>query len=323
MPVYNTAKYLDENILSIIHQTYTDWELIAVNDFSSDDTLEVLNKWATCDSRIKVYSNNSKGILPALKLAFSKAQGTWVTRMDSDDKMPVNKLELMMESWQPKSVVTGKVSYFSDKELGEGYQKYTHWINNVMDQKSFETEVFKECVIPSQNWLIHRDDFNELGAFDTLSYPEDYDLCFRFLQSNLKILPLNETLHFWRDREDRISRTGENYKDNRFFHLKVKYFLKWKLDKDKTLVLWGAGKNGKDLAKWWIKQDVQFTWVCENQNKIGHQIYDQTLAPTDGIFQIPNKQIVISVAGPKDKQNIAEILLNNGLKEGQDYWFFL
>ena len=60
---------------------------------------------------------------------------------------------------------------------------------------------------------------------------------------------MNVILHYWRDRSNRISRTWAEYKDNRFYELKVKYFNQLDRDTSRELVIWGAGKNGKDLVK--------------------------------------------------------------------------
>ena len=182
--------------------------------------------------------------------------------------------------------------------------------------------MYKECVIPSNCWLVHREDFDKIGAFSPETFPEDYDLCFRFTMGGLNVIGIPEVLHHWRDRSDRISRNWEVYKDNRFFDLKVNYFYRMSRDVSRPLVLWGAGKNGKDLAKLIKKREDKFHWVCDNQNKIGKDIYDVRLLDYSVIEELKSPQIIIGVASPSGQKEISLELAQFGLKKGEDYWFF-
>jgi len=251
MPVKDTAPYLEACISSILEQTFTDWELIAVNDNSSDDSLAILEGFATKDKRVKVFTNASPGLLEALRFGYAQTTGGLIHRMDSDDKMPLSKLQLMADAWQGKrSLVTGGTEYFKDNgKVGDGFRRYDAWLREVARNQSHAIEMYRECVIPSNCWLLHREDFDAIGGFEPETFPEDYDLCFRFITGGLHIIGLDEILHHWRDREDRISRNWEVYRDNRFYELKINYFFKHSRKQERPLVLWGAGKNGKDRAK--------------------------------------------------------------------------
>ncbi|MCW9041214.1 MAG: glycosyltransferase, partial [Flavobacteriales bacterium] len=77
MPVKNTSLYLSECLNSIINQTEKNWELIAVNDHSTDNSKEILASFANQDNRIKVWDNTGNGIIDALQLAYSKSSGTF------------------------------------------------------------------------------------------------------------------------------------------------------------------------------------------------------------------------------------------------------
>ena len=78
LPVYNGAAYLAESIESVIAQTYANWELIIVNDCSTDDSLAIASKYASQDDRIKVYSNPQNLKLPkTLNAGFEQADGAY------------------------------------------------------------------------------------------------------------------------------------------------------------------------------------------------------------------------------------------------------
>ena len=134
LPVYNAIPYLQICLDSIQNQTEENWELIAIDDFSTDHSLQILMDFKEKNpTRVKVFQNQKKGIIPALQLAFQKSQGEYITRMDADDLMEKTKLETLKGILQKngkRHLATGLVKYFSETTLGEGYQKYEQWLNH-------------------------------------------------------------------------------------------------------------------------------------------------------------------------------------------------
>lgn len=327
IPVKDTAKYLSDCLDSIVNQTYENWEVLAVNDGSSDNSLAILHDYESRDSRIKALDNPKLGLLLALRLGYKHSTGGFIHRMDSDDKMPIDKLEVMSEaliSSGKHSVVTGGAEYFMDEgEVGDGFNRYVAWLSKVSRENTHAENIYKESVIASNCWLVHREDFDAIGGFEPDTFPEDYDLCFRFYAGGLKIVGLDKILHLWRDRSDRISRNWDVYKDNRFLDLKTDYFIKVELDANRPLVIWGAGRNGKDIVRLLQSKEVKnINWVCDNERKIGKDIYDIRMEHYSSIPEMNNPQIIIAVASPDDQKDIEVKLITWGLKAGTDYWFF-
>ncbi len=326
MAVKDTAPYLRECIDSIIAQTYSNWELIAVNDHSTDDTPKILENYAQQDSRIRVFHSDRPKLIPTLQVAYAQVKGILINRMDSDDNMPNDKIETLVTEWHKYgkgTVIAGGTEHFVDEGVvGDGFLKYEQWLNEVARTSTHYQEIYKECVIPSHCWIIHKDDLDAADAFNPLIYPEDYDLCFRFYQLGLQIIGIDKILHHWRDRSNRISRTWDEYKDNRYFDLKLRFF--YKLDRDYTrpLVLWGAGKNGKDMAKLLQSKGDTFQWMCDNERKIGKDIYDVRLEHFETIPTLNRPQIMIVVSSPEGKKEIKALLLSWGKVPVTDYWFF-
>lgn len=326
MAVKDTAPYLHDCIDSILNQTYQNWELIAVNDHSSDETPEILDTYAEKDPRVRVFHSDHPRLIPTLQIGHAQCRGELINRMDSDDKMPDYKLEVLVNEWQKHGkghVIAGGTQHFVDEgEVGGGFLRYEQWLNDVAKNSRHTEEIYKECVIPSHSWIIHRDDFNAVDAFNPIVYPEDYDLCFRFYQKKLEIIGIDYVLHYWRDRSNRISRTWDEYKDNRYFDLKVKYFYEIDRDFSRPLVLWGAGRNGKDMAKLLLQKEQNFRWVCDSPNKVGKDVYGIIMEHFDAIPTIANPQIMIVVSSPDGKKEILQQLLNWGKEPVTDYWFF-
>jgi len=325
MPVYNTADFLPACLDSILAQTYRHWELWAVDDFSTDNSLGILQAYAQKDERIRVLPNKQKGIIDALRLAFAHSRGALVSRMDSDDLMEPHKLAVLAAGLLQKGgghLAVGAVEYFAAGTVGEGYQKYAAWLNSLIATGDCYRDIYKECVIPSPAWMVWREDLEACGAFEGDRYPEDYDLVFRFYEQRLKPIACTTVVHRWRDHASRASRNDPNYADNRFLELKVHYFLKLDYDQQRPLVLWGAGSKGKKIAKLLQQQNIDFDWICNNPKKIGKHIYGQPMFATSQLNNYAQPQVIIAVAQRQAQATIVEQLHANDWKAMVDYFFF-
>lgn len=325
IPFKNTAHYLPECLDSIVNQTYSDWEVFAVNDHSSDNSFELLTSYSQKDERIKVFQNKGNGIIPALQTGYAQSSGAFVTRMDSDDIMKPNRLEEMVKALQEKGIghiAVGQVKYFSSRGISNGYERYEEWLNRLTSTGSNFDEIYKECVIPSPCWMAHRDDFETCKGFEPQRYPEDYDLTFRFYEHELKIIPCDQVLHLWRDYDTRTSRTHEHYAQNYFLDIKLHYFLKLNHDINRPLVVWGAGFKGKKIAKGLKKHGLDFVWLCDNPKKIGKKIYGKELVHFEALQNLEKPQSIITVANEDAQNEIRSYFTELGQSPMQDYFFF-
>lgn len=307
LPVFNASKWLPECLNSILQQSFSDWELLAVNDQSTDGSLSILKSFAQKDSRIKVFTTKEKGIIPALRLAFEHSSGQFITRMDADDVMAPAKLERLRDLLQrsgPGHVVTGWVKYISTSTLGNGYLRYQDWLNGLCEHNTHYKDIYRECVLPSPCWMSFREDLIRCGAFEADQYPEDYDLCFRFYKNKLNVVSVKEVLHFWRDHPERTSRNSETYANQEYFDLKMPYFLNMDYNPSRPLVLWGTGKKGKILAQKLKSAEVTFAWITNNERKQGINIYDIITTSHLQLKELVNPQIIIAVSSPEDQEEI-------------------
>lgn len=325
MPVHNTAQYLPACLDSILNQTFRDWELIAINDHSTDNSKQILEKYARKDPRIRWYSNDQKGIIPALKKAAQYSQGEMVHRMDSDDLMPIDKLEKLHQKLVESgrgSVVTGMVRYFStDQELKQGFIDYGNWINKHIVRDTIFEDIFIECPIASPAWLMYREDLDRIGGITDGIYPEDYDLVFRMYVHGLTPKGISSVIHHWRDWPKRASRTKKEYKDQLFFDLKVRYFLKYKYRPEDKVVIWGAGRKGKKLFRRFQKFGIRPAWVTENTKKVGHVIYGTTLSTPEGLLH-SSRQVIVAISNPGARADIRRRMEKRGLVNNTDIFFF-
>ena len=325
IPAKNAGKYLHDCLNSILDQTETDWECIVVNDNSTDDTLSIFEEYAAKDIRFSVFSNPNRGVITALRLAYAKCSGELIHRMDADDIMPKHKLatlkRLLLENGKGH-VATGKVEYFSESTLGDGYKKYESWLNRLTETGSNFSELYRECVIASPCWMVYRSDFEKCGGFESDIYPEDYDLVFRFYEGGLSCLPCDEVLHLWRDYSVRSSRTSDLYADNRFLDIKCHYFLKLNFDESRPLIIWGAGRKGKAIAQYLIREGVVFHWLCNNPKKIGKDIYGVRMQSEAAIEELKKPQVIVAVANDEEQAVLKRYFHQRRMETMKDYFFF-
>jgi len=326
LPVKNGRDFILRCISSFNDQVVDgcETELVIVNDHSTDNTFSLVEKQAEA-GRVIVANNKGKGIIDALQTGYDLSSGNYISRMDADDVMPAKKLMRLYEVLQKTNahVATGKVKYFHlhEQRVGDGYRKYENWLNDIATNATYYNEIYKECVVASPNWLIRRRDFDRAGGFHG-QYPEDYDLVFRWYAQNYIIQAVNEITHHWYDHETRVSRNDDHYKENNFFTLKLYWFFKVDFQKERGIVIYGAGNKGKFLAKRIQEETSDIVWCSNNPKKIGKSIYGIKLISDDEEIEKMNRQIIVAIAVEEDKIKIKQRLVGAGLVEAKDFFFF-
>lgn len=325
MAFRNTERFLPECLDSVLAQTDPDWELIAVDDASSDGSRALVESYAARDARVKVFSSEGRGLIPTLQTCYKHSTGRYINRMDSDDRMPARKVEVLrqqLEAHGPGNMAVGLVEHFSEAEVMGGFRLYENWLNDLTRREANWDGLWKECVVQSHCWLVYREDFDRAGAFNPERYPEDYDLAFRFYRAGLQVRAVDELVHWWRDRPDRISRTEPEYLDQTYYDLKLKYFQELARDASRPLVVWGAGPKGKKLARKLQELEIPFHWVTDNTKKTGLHIYDVLVQPGDAALELEQPQIISAVSGPDDRAALLQRLQSAGMQQNKDFFMF-
>lgn len=117
MPLYNASRYVAEAIESIINQTYTNWELIIVNDGSTDNSLEVAKKYE--NEKIKVFNNSNKGASATRNFGYQKSKGAFIKFFDADDILSKNMLEeqLKLATINENCIISAKWGRFYNDDV--------------------------------------------------------------------------------------------------------------------------------------------------------------------------------------------------------------
>ena len=195
MPIYNSETYLDEAILSIIHQTYQNWELLVINEFgSNEEGKRIINRYAAIDSRIRLIQNSERlGIAESLNEGLRQARGEYIARMDGDDISLPKRIEKQVEFMENNNdiLLCGvQVEVF-------GSEKWDWKLETDSAQIRTDALFYSPCVHPTI--LFRRDVIDKYSIFYNKNYKasEDYDFFTRVLEFG-EIVNLKEVLFKYR-----------------------------------------------------------------------------------------------------------------------------
>ena len=119
-PIYNTRKYLNKCIKSLLSQTFTDFEILALDDGSTDGSSELLDQLACSDSRIKVVHKRNSGYGDTMNLGIAMARGKYISILESDDYAESNMLKVLLNKAEQMDAELVLANYFIDYVDDEG-----------------------------------------------------------------------------------------------------------------------------------------------------------------------------------------------------------
>lgn len=178
MPVYNSESYLEESVTSVLKQTFQGYELIVINDGSTDNSRKIIEKYAHADSRIRVIDQENKGLIDALNRGLQASRGKYLARMDSDDISLPDRLarQVAFMEAHPRVGACGTwIRYYGGND-GE-------WQTSADDQ-TIRCRLLFESVLAHPTVIMNRRLLEQHGLQYRLGYKhaEDYDLWVRIAQ---------------------------------------------------------------------------------------------------------------------------------------------
>jgi glycosyltransferase involved in cell wall biosynthesis len=197
MSVHNGEKYLEEAIESILHQTFSDFEFIIIDDGSNDSTPSLLARKAAVDSRILIHRfDNNRGLSTALNFGIRLARGQYVARMDADDISFPNRLQKQVRfmDTHPDIGVSGTwITFFG---LSSGVMQYETEHDDIRSRLLFGALFCHPTVIFRRNIIFERDLFYD----EQLTYAQDYELWGRVC-NRVRVANLPEVLLQYREHD--------------------------------------------------------------------------------------------------------------------------
>jgi glycosyltransferase involved in cell wall biosynthesis len=326
LPVHDAEPYLEPCLESLARQSLPDFEVVAVDDGSADGSADRLTAWAARDRRVRVLSEPRIGLVAALNLGLAACRAPVVARMDADDVSHPRRLELQAAALGADSdlgVVSCRVHHYPRAGVGEGFMLYEQWLNGLRTHDEMARERFVESPLAHPSAAVRRDLLIRAEGYHDRGWPEDYDLWLRLFEAGVRFAKVDRPLYFWREHHRRLTRRDLRYSPEAFLRCKAHHLLRGPLAGARRVVVWGAGRTGRRLARLLIEGGAEVAaFVDIDPRKIGGTARGRPIVPASDLPRLlePGAVVLAAVASRGARGLIRARLDALGLTEGADYW---
>jgi glycosyltransferase involved in cell wall biosynthesis len=328
MPCGNAAATVDEAVESILRQSLHDFELIAVDDGSTDGTLGRLTEWSRRDPRLRLLAVPRCGIIGALNAGLAACQAPLIARMDADDLAAPERLELqadLLEKEEDVSVAGCLVEAFPVDQVREGMRLYLEWLNALRRPEDIARAIFIESPLVHSSVVMRRSLVEALGGYQENGWPEDYDLWLRMYLAGGRFAKVEETLLRWREHPGRLTWTDSRYAVENFLRAKAHYLCGGPLRGRDAVLVWGAGQMGRRLAKHLEREGAPLAaFIDIDPRKIGRERRGRPILNPEDLpvwWKRYDRPALLAVVGSRGARALIRQRLEEfGLTEGLDWW---
>ncbi len=324
LPFRNAETTIRPCLASISNQTLSHFEMLAVNDHSSDRTQEIIEGWP--DSRIQLLNNPGKGLVDALNYGLRMARYPLIARMDADDLMRTSRLMRQFEMLQDHSdltVIGSRVALFPRTLVAKGYQEYIRWQNSLTSHQSLLNQRFVESPLAHPSVMFRKQVILDAGGYRSGDFPEDYELWLRLLQAGHKFGKHTDILLDWRESDNRLSKNHAMYRRPAFDRLRANYLEKLTTLSRRPVAYWGAGRKTRLRAQRLVEKGIKpWVWIDIDPKKIGNQIQQIPVTSPDILLnhdQPVKPFVLVYVTNHGARDLIQQELESYGYMAGEDY----
>ncbi len=322
MPIRNEERYLRATLDSLYRQTFPNWELIAVDDGSSDGTTKILAEAVRADNRVHVIRRDGGGLVSALNAGLKACRAPLLARLDGDDICHPRRLELQAAflNAQPEiGLAATAFRHFPRTGLKQGMIDYETWQNGLTDHALVIRDLLVESPFVHPSIMTRRSILEDLGGYQDNGWPEDYDLWLRMAAAGVTFARLPQPLLFWRDHPERATRTMDEYTADAFRACKCHHLLNGFLKDAQDVVIAGAGQEARAWQRLLAAMGVTVsTWLDVDPKKIGRILHNAPVISPRELHLNGRKMIVaIGVRGAREQfRSVAE---KRCWQEGMDF----
>jgi glycosyltransferase involved in cell wall biosynthesis len=205
MPVYNASRYLKDTIESVLAQTWSDFEILIIDDGSTDNSLEIAHFYSQKDKRVKLFLQENQGVSIARNQGVQLTSGEFVAFIDADDQWLPNKLAAHLQHFNQNSNLG--MSFAKTEFLTPDGQPTGKLSNSPLINLKTQHFLYENPTITVSNIVVRREVFQTIGYFDeNMNYAEDLDWCLRVIASQKwKVEGINQVLTRYRTCETGLS----------------------------------------------------------------------------------------------------------------------
>lgn len=322
LPARDAASTIGIALASLVAQTHRDFEILVVDDGSTDGTRRVASRWAEKDPRIRVIAGTGDGIVDALERGRREAAGEYLARMDADDVALPTRLQEQMRALSAGDALgicgTG-VRYVPRGAVSGGARRYERWLNGMRTPEELHRDRFIECPLAHPTWMMRRQAIDSVGGYRAGPFPEDYDLLLRVVAAGWRLVTVPEVRHLWREDPERLSRRNSRYAPAAFARCKARH-LRAAFPKRNGVVIWGAGPTGKIFSKGWCSSGGQLRAFVEiDPRKIGQEIHGAPVVAPDELHRFRDALGAAAVGREGAREQVRTGFVERGWREGVDF----
>lgn len=255
IPVYNQEKYLSRCLDSILAQTFTDFEVVCVNDHSTDNTENILKEYVKKDSRIKTFDDPGKGAADARNFGIEKASGEYVGFVDSDDFIQPQMYEFLLRAITENNCDMVACGY---EETSDTESKLFEYSCRECDPSEFAGDAYnwgKDEMILSGVWskLVKKDLLKTIDKFENYRVGEDTLFCANLWTNANKTLLVNLPLYLYFKNSQSVT---QKIDDERYLCLIETRYKAFKIYKQKY----------RKLSNYYLFKGILLIFRCKNEN---------------------------------------------------------
>jgi glycosyltransferase involved in cell wall biosynthesis len=328
LPCYQAAETLDQALSSLAQQTEQDFEVIAVDDGSSDSSWELIETWAKRDTRIHPIKQPHGGVVKALNVGLEACRADYIARMDADDVCHPERFESQanyLHRHSEVAVVSCLVEAFPEEQVQPGLQIYLDWLNSLVSDADIRREIYIESPLPHPSVMMRRTWVEKAGGYQDRGWPEDYDLWLRLNLAGARFAKVPRVLLKWREHGGRLTHRDRRYSVENFLRAKAHYLARGPLVNRDAVILWGAGMIGRRLSKHLAREGVPVVAFLDiDPQKIGRTLRGLPILASDelpSLWSHNTRPALLAAVGSRLARPLIRARLNSfGLKEGLDWW---
>jgi len=323
LPYKNEARWLPDALKSLKRQTREGFEVVLVNDGSTDDSPRIGHECCRGDDRFRPVEPAGAGLVSALNTGLDAARGEWVARLDADDLCHPERLSLqlsMARTLGPRSVVSCRVRCFPEKAVSAGYRRYESWQNGLVTHDLICRDIFIESPLAHPSAFFNRKAVIEAGGYRDLGLPEDYELWLRLWSLGFRFEKVPRVLLGWRERPDRFSRRSSCYSLSSFYRTKAMYLSMLPMLRERRVVFAGSGQTARRLSRWMIAGGFRIeAFLCSDPGQDGSTLRGIPVVDSQRIGDYAGLPLVAASRGPGARDRIRNFLADRGMVEGLDF----
>ena len=323
MPVRNEAAYLPAALRSLERQTLQEWQLVVVDDGSSDATPIILAEAARIDPRIRVIRRSGGGLVAALNTGLEFCRAPLLARMDGDDICHPQRLKHQADFLDYNTdigLVACNFRHFPRTGLKQGMRIYEQWQNSLNCHELILRDCFVESPFVHPSIMIRRALLNQVGGYSDLGWPEDYDLWLRLAHNGTRFGRLPGQLFFWRDHPERATRVMDEYAVTAFRACKLHHLLQSFLVETNELVIAGAGQEGRAWQRLLTEHGISVSsWIEVDPRKIGRVLHGSPVKGIESLSTLSGVKILVAIGVHGARDQFRSLALPLGLTEGLDF----